>query len=134
MEGRSGEFQRGTRRILWYVAMAAQFHGYSLEQIAEYNIAKLKARYPDGFDAERSKMRQDSERPTGGKVIKVIAAEPSIFDAIEELKEIRQVALHNWSCNLLSEESEDKAWLSIAAGCESVARSLGVNIQKGPRD
>jgi hypothetical protein len=53
----------------------------------------------------------------------------SIYDAVEELKAIRKVALHNWSCDPLSEESSDRAWLSIAAGCESVARSLGVDIR-----
>lgn len=40
--------------VLWYVAEAAAGLGITLEQIAQRNIAKLKKRYPDGFDPERS--------------------------------------------------------------------------------
>ena len=43
--------------ILWYVTEAACALGYSIETVAEMNIAKLKRRYPDGFDPERSKNR-----------------------------------------------------------------------------
>jgi len=35
--------------ILWYAAMAAHSMGFTLDEIAEYNISKLVARYPDGF-------------------------------------------------------------------------------------
>lgn len=34
----------------------------SIKQAMEYNIAKLRARYPDGFDAERS-LHRDGEAP-----------------------------------------------------------------------
>lgn len=40
--------------VLWYVAQAATGLGVSLQEVAEHNIAKLKARYPEGFDPERS--------------------------------------------------------------------------------
>lgn len=43
--------------ILWYVANMAFELGFPLEEIMERNIAKLKQRYPDGFDAQRSKDR-----------------------------------------------------------------------------
>ena len=46
--------------VLWYVAAAADALGYPLSVIAERNIAKLRARYPDGFSSERSINRQES--------------------------------------------------------------------------
>lgn len=45
--------------VLWYVACTAEIIGYDLEQIAEMNISKLKKRYPQGWDAERSKNREE---------------------------------------------------------------------------
>lgn len=39
---------------LWMIAEAATALGISLSYIMEDNIAKLKARYPEGFDPERS--------------------------------------------------------------------------------
>lgn len=43
--------------VLWYVAETAAGLGMTLEEIAQRNIDKLKARYPNGFDAERSRNR-----------------------------------------------------------------------------
>jgi len=40
--------------ILWYVAGMATNQGWSLHEIAEENLAKLAARYPNGFESERS--------------------------------------------------------------------------------
>lgn len=39
---------------LWYLAVLAALHGWSLSEIAEGNIEKLYKRYPDGFSQERS--------------------------------------------------------------------------------
>ncbi len=39
---------------LWYCAIAARALGLSLEQIAQLNIDKLKARYPDNFSPEKA--------------------------------------------------------------------------------
>lgn len=40
--------------IAWYLALSADSIGYDLEAILQMNIDKLCARYPDGFDAEKS--------------------------------------------------------------------------------
>jgi len=46
---------------LWCLTMAAQSAGLSLEQVAVTNIAKLRARYPDGYNDTAS-----IERMAGG--------------------------------------------------------------------
>ena len=43
--------------ILWYCALFAEAAGVPLDQIAQDNIDKLTARYPQGFDSERSRHR-----------------------------------------------------------------------------
>jgi len=45
--------------VLWYLAIAADAIGLTLEDIATGNILKLQNRYPDGFDQERSINRED---------------------------------------------------------------------------
>ena len=44
---------------LWYVAEGASAMGWTLEEIAQHNVDKLRARYPDGFRAERSLHREE---------------------------------------------------------------------------
>ncbi len=43
--------------VLWYLAEIATVCGFTLEDVALYNEAKLQRRYPEGFDPERSKNR-----------------------------------------------------------------------------
>jgi NTP pyrophosphatase (non-canonical NTP hydrolase) len=43
--------------IAWYLAEAADALGLTLEEVLRANIEKLAARYPEGFDAERSRNR-----------------------------------------------------------------------------
>ena len=45
--------------IAWYLAEAAEALDVPLEEILEKNIEKLKKRYPEGFDAERSIHREE---------------------------------------------------------------------------
>lgn len=40
--------------IAWYLAVSADAIDYDLETIFQMNVDKLRARYPDGFDAEHS--------------------------------------------------------------------------------
>lgn len=44
--------------ILWYVAEVASGLGMTLDKVAQMNIDKLLARYPDGFDREKSLHRE----------------------------------------------------------------------------
>lgn len=45
--------------ILWYVALACDNWEIKLDTVMEYNIEKLKKRYPDGFDSEDSINRKE---------------------------------------------------------------------------
>lgn len=44
--------------VAWYLAISAEAIGYDLETIFQMNIDKLRARYPDGFDADHSLHRR----------------------------------------------------------------------------
>lgn len=48
--------------IAWYLAVAAYQHGFSLSEVIEGNVKKLRARYPAGFDPERSKNRAPEDK------------------------------------------------------------------------
>lgn len=45
--------------VLWYCAELATGLSMSLSEIAQRNIDKLKRRYPNGFEAERSIHREE---------------------------------------------------------------------------
>lgn len=40
--------------VAWYLAVSAHAIGVDLESILQGNVDKLRKRYPDGFDVERS--------------------------------------------------------------------------------
>lgn len=44
--------------VLWYVAETAAALGVTLEEVARHNVEKLRKRYPEGFDADRSLHRE----------------------------------------------------------------------------
>lgn len=44
--------------VLWYLAGILREFDIDLEGTMVFNIEKLKKRYPDGFDAERSRNRE----------------------------------------------------------------------------
>jgi NTP pyrophosphatase (non-canonical NTP hydrolase) len=44
--------------VAWYLAITSHAIGYDLETIFRMNIDKLRKRYPDGFDALRSRCRE----------------------------------------------------------------------------
>jgi len=43
--------------VMWYVSELARFVDCPLSEVAAANVKKLRARYPDGFDPERSRNR-----------------------------------------------------------------------------
>src|SRR4051812_33104077 len=45
--------------VMWYVGALAHAYGIGLDEVAQANVAKLKARYPDGFTVEASKAKAD---------------------------------------------------------------------------
>ena len=47
--------------ISWYLAVGAYSIGYDLETILQMNVDKLKARYPNGFSADRSLHRAEND-------------------------------------------------------------------------
>ena len=47
--------------VLWMIAEYCTSQGWSLETVAEVNIDKLKSRYPDGFESERSIHRKPGD-------------------------------------------------------------------------
>ncbi len=44
--------------VLWYLAAICTAEGLSLGDVADANIAKLRARYPEGFTSEKSQNRK----------------------------------------------------------------------------
>lgn len=47
--------------VMWYLALSADAIGYSLDDILEMNVEKLRARYPNGFEASRSRNRASTD-------------------------------------------------------------------------
>ena len=47
--------------VAWYLATTAASQGYTLEYVLQKNVEKLRKRYPDGFSADRSIHREETE-------------------------------------------------------------------------
>lgn len=47
--------------VAWYLAVSADAIDFDLEEIFRMNIEKLRARYPDGFDTDRSIHRKEGD-------------------------------------------------------------------------
>ena len=45
--------------VAWYLSVSAYSVGCDLETVFRMNVEKLKQRYPEGFDADKSINRQD---------------------------------------------------------------------------
>lgn len=47
--------------VAWYLAVTAYAIGYDLETVFQLNLDKLKNRYPEGFDVNRSINRKEND-------------------------------------------------------------------------
>lgn len=47
--------------LLWFIAELCTANGYEMEEIMCMNIGKLKARFPQGFEAEKSLNRKEGD-------------------------------------------------------------------------
>lgn len=47
--------------VAWYMAVLADVLGFSLSDVLETNVEKLRKRYPDGFSTERSINRKTDD-------------------------------------------------------------------------
>lgn len=47
--------------VLWFVAEVATAFGWNLDEIAQMNLDKLNARYPNGFEVEKSLHRKEGD-------------------------------------------------------------------------
>lgn len=47
--------------VLWYIALICDTFGWDLDYIMRMNIHKLKLRYPEGFDADKSNNRKEND-------------------------------------------------------------------------
>lgn len=47
--------------LLWFVAEFCTSKGWDMDDVMQMNIDKLKARYPEGFTAEKSLNRKDGD-------------------------------------------------------------------------
>ena len=47
--------------VAWYLAVSADALGYTLEEILEMNVKKLRLRYPEGFEVVRSVRRKTGD-------------------------------------------------------------------------
>ena len=47
--------------LLWFIAEYCTANGWNMEEIAQMNIDKLRARYPEGFSVEKSLNRVEGD-------------------------------------------------------------------------
>jgi NTP pyrophosphatase (non-canonical NTP hydrolase) len=48
--------------VLWYLTLGAHLGGFTLEEVMDANIAKLRARFPHGWSAEAANAKADEKR------------------------------------------------------------------------
>lgn len=68
--------------VLWYVAVVAAYTGIPLAAVVADNIAKLRARYPEGFDPARSQNRDSAPEAAPAEApVAAVEAAPAAAEA-----------------------------------------------------
>ena len=57
----SQHFKKELGDVFWYFTLALEACGFTLAEVMSCNVEKLRRRYPDGFDPERSLHRSEDE-------------------------------------------------------------------------
>lgn len=47
--------------VMWYLAMIADACNFTLDEVMQMNVDKLRARYPQGFDTYKANHRQEGD-------------------------------------------------------------------------
>lgn len=90
--------------VCWYLAALCTVLGLRLEDVMAENIAKLRARYPEGWDAERSKLHV--------KACPVASRRPDRFEVWATIR--RDVPLSSGTYGVCLWGTQDEA----ISGCE----------------
>ena len=45
--------------VMWYMALMCESFGFDLDEILQMNVDKLRSRYPEGFDVDKSVNRSE---------------------------------------------------------------------------
>ena len=53
--------QKEISDTMWYIALMCYSFGFNLDEIMQMNIDKLRARYPNCFDPQRSNKRAEND-------------------------------------------------------------------------
>lgn len=59
--------------VFWYFAILAMANGFDFEQVQDKNIAKLQARFPDGFKAYNALHRNEAKETAAMEKVETIA-------------------------------------------------------------
>ena len=60
-EMKAGHVKKELGDLLWFISEYCTALGWDLEDVAQMNIDKLKARYPEGFSEDKSLHRKEGD-------------------------------------------------------------------------
>ena len=90
--------------VQWYIALAATAMGKTLEDIMQHNVDKLKKRYPEGFDKNRSINRDVPDIKTAD------VPDKNVGEIKRDCMKCKFLFLSevNFPCNCCNHETHDK--------------------------
>ena len=121
-----------TSDILWYCAEMAEGLGMNLSEIAEHNIEKLRKRYPEGFNKEKSINRESSPEDLTGLSPMMAGKEypQAKINRLEKEKERCIQKIKACIRNVTELDQEDKDyWKGFNSGLCRTLIELGVDIE-----